>query len=472
MKNSTKTPTSLDKPSQQTKTNPKTTGLLGELSESYESTSDLGRELVHELDEGFTLLNGLVPAVTFFGGARIKPDDRYYHAAHQMGELLADANIPPRIGAGPGIMAAVPAGFRERLGEDHASYEAAVADRERRGLRALTQGFNIILPREQAVNPDIDISMELGQLPTRKLMLYQNALGLIVFPGGFGTLDELFEVWRLKVAGFFDYPLVLFDRDFWQPLADALVNCGKNYPSAAISREWFNMLMLVDSPEEAIAAVTSPHAVRATAEPLASLGKRIAAELVEGLNYLESLTPAVTVLGGSRLTNDDLAIEHAAELARILAIEGVPTRAAGPGQLSVALARGGHAGNEYLAQQAFGMRRSDAQNIYGADRVHLVNDRLTHKVLLTEGSRAVVALPGGLGTLDELFSVLCQLQTRKIPARRVILLGSDYWTPLFHVIREQMHDGQRQTISLSDLNLVTITDDPAHAAALALEPIL
>lgn len=470
MKNSTKTPNLLDDLSLQSQNTQKTTGLLGELSESYESTSELGRELVHELNEGFTLLNELEPAVTFFGGARIKPDDRFYHAAHKMGELLADANIPPRTGAGPGIMAAVPAGFRERLGRDHADYEAAAADRERRGLRALTQGFNIILPREQSINPDIDISMELGQLPTRKLMLYQNALGLIVFPGGFGTLDELFEVWRLKVAGFLDYPLVLFDREFWEPLADALIHCGTIYPSAAISPDWLSMVQLVDSPEEAIAAVTSPHAVRAIVEPLASLGRRIATELVEGLNFLESLTPAVTVLGGSRLTNDDLAIEHATELARILALEGVPTRTAGPGQLSVALARGGHAGSEYLPQQAFGMRRSDAQNIYGADRVHLVNDRLTHKVLLTEGSRAVVALPGGLGTLDELFSILCQLQTRKIPARRVILLGSDYWTPLFQVIRQQMHDGERQTISLTDLNLVTITDDPAHAAQLALQP--
>lgn len=446
-------------------------GLWGELSESFGSSSELARELVNELDEGFAMLNEMEPAVTFFGGARIKPDDRYYEAGIRMGELLAEANIPPRTGAGPGIMAAVPAGFRARLGRDHADYEAAAAAREKRGVRALTQGFNIILPREQAINPDIDISMELTHLPTRKLMLYQNALGLIVFPGGFGTIDELLEVWRLKVAGFLDYPIVLFDRAFWEPLAQALKKCGQVCPNTAVLPEFFDMVKLVDTPEDAIAAVTEPLATRAVIEPLASLGKRIATELVEGLNYLEHLTPAVTVLGGSRLTSDDLAIEHATELARILATEGVPTRAAGPGMLSVALAHGGHAGNEYLPQQAFGMRRTDARNIYGADRVHLVNDRLTHKVLLTEGSRAVVALPGGLGTLDELFSILCQLQTRKIPARRIILLGSDFWTPLFQTIRQQMHDGQRQTISLADLDLVTITDDPAHAAALALAPL-
>jgi predicted Rossmann-fold nucleotide-binding protein len=105
------------------------------------------------------------------------------------------------------------------------------------------------------------------------------------------------------------------------------------------------------------------------------------------------------------------------------------------------------------------MRRRDARNLYGADRVHLVNDRLTHKVLLTEGSLAIVALPGGLGTLDELSSVLCQLQTHKIAARPVILFGSEFWQPLWVALRTQMLDGPRQTVSAEDLELVTITDD-------------
>jgi hypothetical protein len=117
------------------------------------------------------------------------------------------------------------------------------------------------------------------------------------------------------------------------------------------------------------------------------------------------------------------------------------------------------------------MRRRDARNLYGADRVHLVNDRLTHKVLLTEGSLAIVALPGGLGTLDELSSVLCQLQTRKIASRPVVLVGSDFWRPLWSTMRAQMLDGPRQTVSAEDLQLVTITDDPVHAAELCLASI-
>ncbi|MFU8804498.1 MAG: LOG family protein, partial [Bradymonadaceae bacterium] len=440
--------------------NAKTSGVWGAVAEAAGPYQELASALIKELEEGLDLLGAMDPAVTFFGGARILPDDPYYAAAAAMGERLADAGIPPRTGAGPGIMAAVPDGFRSRADKNGASEHGRACHEVGRGPQALTQGFNIVLPFEQAVNPSIDISMELAHFPTRKLMLYKNALGLVIFPGGFGTLDELLEVWRLKVSGDLNFPVVLFGTSFWKPLGAALRAMASVYPSAAIAEEIYGLVSLTDDPDEAIAYITDAEKTRSTVEPLEKLGSRIARELVEGLEYLETLAPAVTVLGGSRLQTSDKAIADAEVLARQLAVGGVPTRATVSGQLSVALARGGHQGDEYLPQQAFGMRRRDARNLYGADRVHLVNDRLTHKVLLTEGSRALVALPGGLGTLDELFSVLCQLQTRKVSSRRIILLGRTFWTPLLDVIRQQMLDGPRQTISAADLELLELTDDP------------
>ena len=97
-------------------------------------------------------------------------------------------------------------------------------------------------------------------------------------------------------------------------------------------------------------------------------------------------------------------------------------------------------------------------------------DRLTHKVLLTENSRALVALPGGLGTLDELFSTLCQIQTRTISHRQVVLMGIDFWEPIVDTIEAVILSGSRQTISARDLDLVTLTDDPAEAARITLAP--
>jgi len=431
----------------------------------------LARALVNELEEGLKLLKTLPPAVTFFGGARIKEHDPFYAQGVHMGRLLADIGAPPRTGAGPGIMTAVPDGFRARLselGRLDASEHRPPGARLPGTAQALTQGFNIQLPFEQSVNPSIDVSLELAHFPTRKLMLYENALGIVIFPGGFGTLDELFEVWRLKIAGRLHDPFVLFGRDFWGPIVDALRNGmteGKRY---TVPRDAFGLISLCDDPAEAMRQVTVARA-QSFEEPPEELGRRIASELFDGLAYLRSLAPAVTVLGGTRLRDDDPAVHVAEEIARRLAKQGVPTRAGGPGPFSVALARGGHSGARYLPQQAFGMRRDDARNLYGADRVHLVNDRLTHKVLLTENSRALLVLPGGLGTFDELFSVLCQLQTRKIPNRRIVLIGRDFWQPFFDVLRAQMLDGPRQLISATDPGLVTITDDADEAATVLLD---
>ncbi|MGA9525046.1 MAG: LOG family protein, partial [Myxococcaceae bacterium] len=259
--------------------------------------------------------------------------------------------------------------------------------------------------------------------------------------------------------------------DFWGPLTDVIRRVSSDGQRLTIPPEAFDLVHLTDDVEEAVDVVCRTRGGGMFDEPIAALGDRIALELIDGLHFLEQLPASVTVLGGSRLEESDPAIKGVELIAEHLARAGVPTRSGGPGPISIALARGGHRGHRLLPQQAFGMRREDHRNLYGADRVHLVNDRLTHKVLLTENSRAFLALPGGLGTLDELFSVLCQLQTRKIPHRRLVLYGKAWWTPLFEAVEELMLRGPRKTISEADLQLVTITDDPEEAARLLLTPV-
>lgn len=440
-------------------------GLWGEVAAGMADRRRLAEALVSELHEGLKLLSTLPPAASFFGGARIRENDPFYSAARRMGELLAARGVPPRTGAGPGIMSAVPEGFR--LGQ-RASRRATPPSATAGQL--LTQGFNIQLPFEQEVSPAIDVHLELAHFPTRKLMLYARAVGLVIFPGGFGTLDELLEVWRLEAAGRLSLPFVLFGESFWGPLIEALRGLCTDAARPLAPPELFDRVRLTDDPEEAIERVASSETCRAFDEPIEELGERIAFELMDGLRFLEQLPTAVTVLGGSRLPDEDPAVRACEDIAAALARVGVPTRAAGPGPLSIALARGGHRGRRILAQQAFGMRREDHRNLYGADRVHLVNDRLTHKVLLTENSSAFLVLPGGLGTLDELFSVVCQLQTQKIAHRRVVLLGERWWRPLLQTLESLMLRGERQTISEADLSLMQVTDDPDEALQLLLEP--
>ncbi len=462
-------------------------GVWGSIARRFPERGKLARALVDELDEGLALLEELQPALTFFGGARIDRTDPFFEAAERMGEFLADRAIPPRTGAGPGIMTAVPEGFRRRLlelgevsrGEAvEAEAEAALVAKKDGSepvtgrARMLTQGFNIHLPFEQSINPAIDVALELTHFPTRKLLLWKKALGLVVFPGGFGTLDELLEVWRHKQRKRLDLPIILFGRNFWTGLWEGIRRGGEEHSHVTISLQDLDFIdRVTDDPEEVVNLIDGFRANRVLPEPPSAMGRRIASDLFEALDYLDGLKPAVTFLGGSLHEETDRTIRTAEAVAEILAREGeMPTRAGAPAALSMALYRGGHNGRKHLPQQAFGLRREGLPTIFTADRVHIVEDRLTHKVLLTENTSAFVALPGGLGTLDELFSILCQLQTGKIPPRRVVLIGSTFWRPIFDAIAEQMLEGSRKTISPGDLDLVTITDDADEAAALCLEP--
>lgn len=441
-------------------------GVWGEATADTHDRAKLAEALVAELDAGLGLLATLPPAATFFGGARIQRDDPFYAAAIRMGELLATRGVPPRTGAGPGIMYAVPEGYRRAASPSTPAGPEAPGEQVG---QALTQGFNIKLPFEQEVNPVIDVHLELAHFPTRKLMLYAHSVGLVIFPGGFGTLDELLEVWRLKSAGRLAFPFELFGESFWTPLIDVLRGlCAGGRPM--VPPEAFDLVRVSDDPEGIIERIAASGECRAFDEPIDTIGERVAYELMDGLRFLEQLPTAVTVIGGSRLAEDDPTLAAGEAIAERLARAGVPTRAGGPGPISIALARGGHRGRRVLPQQAFGMRREDHRNTYGADRVHLVNDRLTHKVLLTENSRAFLALPGGLGTLDELFSIVCQLQTQTIPHRRVVLFGSAWWRPLLDTLEALMLRGERQTISEGDLALMTLTDDVDEATTLLLEP--
>jgi uncharacterized protein (TIGR00730 family) len=152
--------------------------------------------IMSEFVEGFDTLERLPPAVTVFGSARTKPDDPMYAAAREMGAALARSGLTVITGGGPGIMEAANRG----------AYEA--------GGRSV--GMNISLPLEQEPNPYQTDELTFEYFFVRKVMLVKYARAFVIFPGGFGTLDEFFEAMTLmqtlKVEPF---PLVLFGSHFW-----------------------------------------------------------------------------------------------------------------------------------------------------------------------------------------------------------------------------------------------------------------
>lgn len=190
-----------------------------------------------EFVAGFDALAGLGPAVSLFGSARTKEADPMYAAAVETARLLAEAGLTVITGGGPGIMEAGNRGA-------HGSGD--------NGVRSV--GLGIELPFEQGVNPWADLPIEFRYFFVRKTMFVKYAQAFVIFPGGFGTMDEMFETLTLIQTGKIkNFPVVLFDSAFWGGLIEWLRHTmlakGKIHPTD------LELFHITDSPEEACAII-------------------------------------------------------------------------------------------------------------------------------------------------------------------------------------------------------------------------
>ena len=178
------------------------------------------------------------PAVSIFGSARVPEDSEPYRHARATARIFAEAGFAVVTGGGPGVMEAANRGCKEAGG--------------------LSVGFNIELPHEQGVNAYCDIAMTFKHFYARKTMFVKAAEGFVIFPGGFGTLDELFESLTLIQTGkVLNFPVVLFGRDYWHELLD-WVN-GDLLAGGMISPEDVQLLHVTDDPAEAVRLVVNSY---------------------------------------------------------------------------------------------------------------------------------------------------------------------------------------------------------------------
>lgn len=197
--------------------------------------------ILSEFVEGFDALNEVGPAVTVFGSARTKPHEAYYKQGEALGAALANRGFAVITGGGPGMMEAVNKGCHEAGG--------------------LSVGCNIELPHEQSLNRYVDLGVEFRYFFVRKNMFVKYARGFVIFPGGFGTLDELFESLTLAQTGKIEhFPIVLFGTDYWSGLLDWLK--AHVLSLGAIAPDDLNLMTLTDDPEEAAEMATRPLALR------------------------------------------------------------------------------------------------------------------------------------------------------------------------------------------------------------------
>src|SRR5213083_2588138 len=170
--------------------------------------------ILSEFVEGFDALATAPPAVSVFGSARVSQDDPAYAAAREVGTKLADAGFAIITGGGPGIMEAANRGCKEAGG--------------------LSIGCNIELPHEQGLNAYVDLGVEFKYFFARKTMFVKYADAFVILPGGFGTLDELFEALTLIETGKIrDFPVVLVGTAYWEGMLDWMRSV--QVPAGAVS---------------------------------------------------------------------------------------------------------------------------------------------------------------------------------------------------------------------------------------------
>lgn len=187
------------------------TSVLGQLAQAERQFLEHDRTRSDDLESAVRVflefLRGLEymdidrPVVTVFGSARFAEEHPYYQLARELGRTLAENGFAVMTGAGPGIMEAANRGCKEAGG--------------------LSIGANIHLPKEQAVNPYVDRHVEFEHFFVRKVMLVKFSCAFVTMPGGYGTLDEIFETLTLVQTGKIDsFPMVLMGSDFWRPMTD------------------------------------------------------------------------------------------------------------------------------------------------------------------------------------------------------------------------------------------------------------
>jgi uncharacterized protein (TIGR00730 family) len=190
--------------------------------------------LIGEFVEGFDKLTGIEPAVTFYGGARLKKESPLYGQIEQIAGLLGKMGFAIITGGGPGVMEAANKGALK--------------------VKATSVGLNITLPEEQDANPYTTKSVTFDHFFVRKVMLVKYATAFVIFPGGLGTMDELSEVLTLmQTHKIKPFPVILYDSDYWKGFLDWLRDMV--LVKGFISYDDFNLLRVCDQPDEVADAV-------------------------------------------------------------------------------------------------------------------------------------------------------------------------------------------------------------------------
>ena len=219
--------------------------LASEDGDLRQSVEEIGREFF----EGFRAVDQIRnPAVSIFGSARVREGHPAYASARAVGRRFGEAGWSVITGGGGGVMEAANRGAQEGGG--------------------MSVGFNIELPHEQDSNPYLDLSLTFRHFYARKVCFVKPAEGFVIFPGGFGTLDEMYEALTLIQTGkVSNFPVILFDSDYWEEMIDWVK--GELLADGMISPEDLDLLAITDDTDEAVTLVVDCYETRCAEVPTA-----------------------------------------------------------------------------------------------------------------------------------------------------------------------------------------------------------
>jgi hypothetical protein len=404
--------------------------------------------IMAEFVEGYQFLSGLKKEVTVLGSARLPKTDPHCKIAKTLGALLGEKGYTTITGGGPGIMEAANHGAHESGGE--------------------SVGLNIQLPFEQRTNPYVKKSTAFYYFFTRKVMLTSPAHAFVFFPGGFGTLDEFFEVIdHIELGKMCEVPVIMIGRDFWEPIVAFLKeNCCQ---VGSLREKQMELWRIVDSAEEAVDIIEntdpgsykecelSPMNFHSGTENVDWRIFRIMAELVEGFELLTGLVEDVTVLGTKSMDREHHYYHAAYELGKKLAKSGHAVVTGG----ATGIAEAANKGALEMGGESYGI----GMEVRGKSRINqYVNKSITfrfpftRKLIVTAPSKGFVFFPGGFGTLHQFFEVLTLIQTEKMQKIPIILYDSAFWKPIETIITDMLAK-KFKTISKKDAELFKIVDD-------------
>lgn len=402
-------------------------------------------KVMAEFVEGYDLMSKYKNEVTIFGSARTHEGDEYYMKARKLGELLGLNGFTVITGGGPGIMEA--------------------ANRGAFQVKGNSIGFGIELPMEQHNNPYVSDFVNFDYFFTRKVMLTTPSQAFVYFPGGYGTLDELFEVLNEMSLGFTQkVPVVLVGVSFWTPLMTFLKDTCHQI-LGAIKAEDLETIHIVETAEEAFEIIRNTEDHPNFLDNITNTNStasvnwrifRIMAELVEGFEFLEALPKNVTLLGSNKVSHDSRYYQDIYEISKELIKSDFSILTGG----GFGIAEAGNKASAEAGKPAFATLLHQAgktMNQYVSDSIHF-RFPFTRQFILTGPTNQYLICPGGLGTLHQLFEVLTLIQTNKVQSTPLILFDAEFWNPLVEYV-DTMFAQQYRTINPADLKLFTLTSN-------------